>query len=79
MVRCFKYIFDYSKGQRGGRGGGHRGNNQQWCNEGQNQFKPKSDYDKFQNHDYEGNSGRGGSGYQRGGGRGGGRGGNNRY
>ena len=63
------------------RGGGHkRPNNQQWCNEGQN-FKPKSDFERFNSQDYGDNSNRNNNngGYNNGGNRGGGGGGGGSY
>ena len=61
------------------RGGGHkRPNNQQWCNEGQN-FKPKSDFERYNNQDYGDNSGRNNNNYNNSGGYGNGRGGGGSY
>lgn len=51
----------------GGRGGQHHDKSS-----GSNWNQPQSDFEKFQNQDYHGGGGRGGSGYRGGRGRGGG-------
>ena len=52
-----KHSASHPQEQRYRGGGQKRPNNQQWCNEGQN-FKPKSDFERYNNQDYGDNSGR---------------------